>query len=120
MTDFTTETETDFTRKNLPPLSDHAFWRNLRVQTNTTKPMSQIASELGVDLDDLCAWIMAYTEKTPKKQKEYVNRDSEPVNENSQYPASQSAQRFAAWRKAQEGAASTRRMLALSHSVGAE
>ena len=27
MSDFTTESETDFTRKNLPPLSDHAFWR---------------------------------------------------------------------------------------------
>jgi hypothetical protein len=119
MTDFTTETETDFTRKNLPPLSDAAFWRNLRTQTNTTKPMSQIAAELGVDLDDLCAWIMAYTDKPARKPKEYINRDSAPAV-HERYTTSQSAQRFAAWRKAQEGAASTRRMLALSHSVGAE
>lgn len=110
MSDFTTETETDFTRKNLPPLSDAAFWRNLRVQSNTTKPMSQIASELGVDLDDLCAWIMAYTAK-PQKRKEYVNRDSQPSVQHEHYTTSQSAKRFAAWRKAQAGAAETRRLL---------
>lgn len=119
MSDFTTETETDFTRKNLPPLSDAAFWRNLRVQSNTTKPMSQIAAELGVDLDDLCAWIMAYTDK-PQKKKEYVNRDSEPTAKHEHYTTSKDAQRFAAWRKQQQGAMETRRMLALSHSVGAE
>lgn len=110
MTTFTTETETDFTRKNLPPLDDHAFWRMLRVQCNTTKPMSRIAAELGVDPDDLCAWIMAYTEKTPAKKKEYVNRDSQPAAL-EHYTLSRSAQRFAAWRKAQAGAAETRRML---------
>lgn len=56
----------------------------------------------------------------PQKQKAYVNRDSEPTAKHEHYTTSKDAQRFAAWRKAQEGAASTRRMLALSHSVGAE
>lgn len=114
MSDFTTETEIDFTRKNLPPLSDAAFWRNLRVQTNTSKPMSRIAAELGVDLDDLCAWIMCYAAKPASKKKEYVNRDSQPALL-ERYTSSQSAQRFAAWRRQQEGAAATRRMLELSH-----
>lgn len=118
MSDFTTETETDFTRKNLPPLSDAAFWRNLRVQTNTSKPMSQIASELGVDIDDLCSWIMAYTAK-PKKTKAYVNRDSPAVEfslvDKDRFGTSKSAQRFAAWRKQQEGAKATRLLLEAAH-----
>lgn len=114
MSDFTTEFETDFTRKNLPPLTDHAFWRMLRVQCNTNKPMSRIAADLGVDIDDLCAWMMAYTEKVPVKKKPYVNRDSQPAA-HEHYTLSKSAQRFAAWRKQQAGAAETRRMLELAH-----
>lgn len=114
MSDFTTETETDFTRKNLPPTTDGAFWRMLRVQCNTNKPMSRIAAELGVDLDDLCAWMMAYTGK-PKKQKPYVNRNSPAIEFSSvdkdRYGSSKSAQRFAAWRRQQEGAKATRLML---------
>lgn len=97
---------------NLPPLNDHAFWRLLRVQCNCDKPMSQIASELGVDVDDLCAWIMDY--KAPKN-KPYINRQSPPLAhshvDKDRYSAPQAAQRFANWRKAREGAAQTRRML---------
>lgn len=100
-------TDTHWEGKNLPPLSDHAFMRLLRVQVHTTKPMSQIASELGVDLDDLMLWIMDYTAK-PKKQKPYVNRQSPPLAyadpDRSHWSAPQTAQRFANWRKAQEGA----------------
>lgn len=109
---FTTEKETSFTRAGLPEITDHAFMRMLRLQCNTTKPMSRIAAELGVEVDALCAWIMAYTDK-PAKQKAHYNRDSPPaVHEH--YTTSRSAQRFAAWRKQQQGAIETRRMLELS------
>lgn len=95
---------------NLPPLNDHAFWRNLRVQCNCDKPMSRIASELGVDVDELCAWIMAY--KAPKN-KPYVNRESVPTFApvSRQGDQTEDVKRFAAWRKAQKGAAETRLML---------
>lgn len=118
---FTTETETDFTRKNLPPLTDHAFMRALRLQCNTTKPMSRIAAELGVDVDALCAWIMAYTAKPKAKAKPYVNRQSPAIEyshvDKDRYGASRTAQRFAAWRKQQEGARATRLMLEAADGV---
>lgn len=108
MSDFTTETETDFTRKNLPPLTDHAFWRMLRVQCNTTKPMSRIAAELGVDVDDLCAWIMAYTEKPAHKPKEYQSKVAEAIGDPKRpgsgwSPAAQ-VRRQTAWQRQRDGA----------------
>lgn len=115
MSSFTTETETDFTRKNLPPLSDHAFWRMLRLQCNTNKPMTRIAAELGVDIDDLCAWMMAYTEKPQHKAKEYQSKVAGAIGApnrpgNSWSPAAQ-VRRQTAWARQREGAAATRRML---------
>jgi hypothetical protein len=107
------ETETNFARKGLPPLTDHAFMRMLRIQCNTTKPMTRIAAELGVDVDDLCAWIMAY--KEPRKARPYENKGAGPIGEpkrpgNSWSPAAQ-ARRQAAWLRQRDGAAATRRML---------
>lgn len=95
------------TSKNLPPLSDHAFMRTIRQQVATPKPMSRIALELGVDVDDLCAWIMAYKEP---KRKPYVNRMSEPVTYAGRAIRSdddyrKAAARYAAWKRAKEGAA---------------
>ena len=107
------ETDIDFTRKNLPPLTDHAFWRMLRVQCNTTKPMSRIAAELGVDVDDLCAWIMAYRE--PRKAKEYQAKYGPPIGApkrpgNSWTPAAQSL-RHNAWQRQHDGAAAARKAI---------
>ncbi len=102
--------------KNLPPITDHAFMRMLRDQCRTTKPMSRIAAELGVDVDDLCAWIMEYA--PPKRQKPYVNRQSPPLAyadpDRSHWSATTNAQRFMNWQKAQKGAAETIRMLEMS------
>ena len=100
--------------KNLPPLDDHRFWHMLQDQCRTPKPMSRIAAELGVDIDDLCEWMMAYTSK-PKSQKTYVNRLSEPA-ENNYYPLSKDAQRFAAWRRAKAGAMEALRALEADQS----
>jgi len=98
------------TSKNLPEITDHAFMRMLREQCATTKPMSRIALELGVDVDDLCAWIMEYRE--PHKPKAYLHRDGPPITYGdktvtSHYSMSKAGQRFANWRKAQEGAKAT-------------
>lgn len=96
--------------KNLPPLSDHAFMRLLRVQVHTTKPMSQIASDLGVDLDDLMLWIMEY--KDPRK-KEYQNKGAGPIGEpkrpgNGWSPA-EHVRRQTAWEREQAGVAEARK-----------
>lgn len=111
----TTERETDFTRKGLPPLTDHAFMRNLRLQCNTSKPMAKIAAELGVDVGDLCDWIMAYTDK-PAKRKEYQNKGAGALGEPARgggsgwSPAAQ-VRRQTAWQRQRDGAAATLRML---------
>lgn len=50
--------------------NDRELWKLVRRRVNQLPsiPMTQIAAELGVDIDDLCAWIMAYTEPKPKPQ----------------------------------------------------
>lgn len=101
---------------NLPPITDHAFMRMLRDQCNTPKPMSRIASELGVDVDALCEWIMAYKEP---RQQQYQNKGAGPIladhaGDPDPWSLPANAKRFAAWRKAQAGAAETRRMLEIT------
>lgn len=97
---------------NLPPLTDHAFMREIRrlVKAEPPKPMTRIAADLGVDVDDLCAWIMAYKEP---KRKAYVNRMSEPVTYAGRSIRSdddyrKAAAKFAAWKRQHDGAAETR------------
>ena len=100
--------ENPWAGKNLPPITDHAFWRMLRVQCNTDKPMAQIASELGVDVGDLCDWIMRYRE--PKKvDKPLSNAKYGPAIAPDRSPGA-NARDFIAWKKQHEGAAATRRM----------
>lgn len=100
---------------NLPPLTDHAFMRLVRKRCeDMSRSMAEIAAELGCTPDELCRWIMAYRE--PRKDKAYVNRDSGPIFAVGSMAADPgtNARRFSAWRKAQAGAAATRRMLELS------
>lgn len=80
--------------KNLPPISDHAFMRLLRVQVHTTKPLARIASELGVDLHDLMDWIDQY--KDPPKLK----RDAPLANAKYGPPIGQPKRATGGWSRA--------------------
>lgn len=97
--------------KPMPPITDHVYFRQLREQCLSMKPMDQIAAELDVDVNEMLRWIMAY--KAPHKPKEYLNRNSvaadakKPTSDRWSMPAQ--AQRFASWRKATQGAAAARR-----------
>lgn len=107
-------TDTHWEGKNLPPLSDHAFMRLLRVQVHTTKPMSQIASELGVDLDDLMLWIMDY--KDPKKTA-YQNKGAAPIGRTQRaggngWSLAEQSRRQSAWERQHAGAAEARKATA--------
>ena len=63
---------------NLPPLNDHAFFREVRRHCeDMSRSMSEIAADLGVDVDDLCRWIMAY--KAPKAHKTVDNSKYGPA-----------------------------------------
>ena len=103
---------------NLPPLTDHMFWFNLGVQCNTTKSLSRIASDLGVDVDELVAWIEAYREPTAPKQPSDAKYGAPIGNVHNgggaEWSLPKNAQRFAAWRKQQAGAAEARRLLEAS------
>lgn len=90
---------------------DHERMRLIRARVNAGKPMSAIAAEIGEDLDDLVKWIMTYKEP---KRKPYVNRSTEPVYVSNEVyrPDTFNSRRFAAWRKAKEGAAAARKAIA--------
>lgn len=100
--------------KNLPDITDHAFMKMLREQCNSTKPMAKIAAELGVDVGDLCDWIMAYTAKPKRQPKPVENSGYTPVAHlggGDDWALSRNARKFESWRRAKEGAAATIRML---------
>lgn len=90
-------TDSPYIGKNLPPLSDHAFMRLLRVQVHTTKPLERIASELGVDLGDLMNWIDQY--KDPPKLK----RDAPLANAKYGPPIGQPKRASTGWSLAEQG-----------------
>lgn len=99
---------------NLPPITDHAFMRLVRKRCeDMSRSMAEIAEELGCTPDELCRWIMAYRQP---KNRPYISRDSIPIYHVGSQAADpgMNARRFAAWRKAQMGAAETRRMLEAS------
>jgi len=102
---------------NLPPITEHAFMREIRKLVNATppKPMTRIASDLGVDVDELCAWVMEYKEP---KRKAYQHRDGMPLPEQSlpqreHWGLSGDAQRLANWRRQKEAAAAARKSIAI-------
>lgn len=88
------------------PQTDAELWAYVRgrVDARPAVSMAKIAEELGVGVDDLCAWVMAYS--APKRDKTALNRrGSLPalVSDNmvsTHWPASHNAQRFANWRRA--------------------
>ena len=65
--------------ENRPSIHDHDLMRMVRARVNQDPPipMTQIASEVGYDVDVLCAWIMAY--KEPKKHKPVDNSKYGPA-----------------------------------------
>jgi hypothetical protein len=73
-----------------------------RVKQDPPIPMTQIARELGFDVDDLCAWIVAYRE--PRRPKAYLRRDGPPIA--ALNPADK--QRLANWQRQREAAAEAR------------
>jgi hypothetical protein len=94
---------------------DHELMRLIRARVNQNPPipMSQIAAELGVDIDELCAFIMAY--KEPRQRKAFDNRSYGPPiarvtpGNVDHWSQPEQAQRFLNWRRARDGAAQARR-----------
>lgn len=91
--------------------TNHELWRLVQKRVAEPIPMTQIAAELGFDVDELCAWIMAYRE--PKRRK-YVGRDGPaitwrdvPIRDN--HDMSAAGQRFANWKRAHDAAAEARK-----------
>lgn len=94
---------------------NHELMGLVRERINTGYPMTGIAKEVGVDINDLCDWIMRVYREPKKRRTPYVNRMSEPVvyRSPSRKPLSmrESAQKFAAYKRLQDGARATREAL---------
>ena len=87
----------------------HDLMRLIRKRVEAGYPMTMIAAELGYDVDDICAWIMAYRE--PKRHR-YVNRASPAdLHQPARTVEQREAAKFAAWKRQHDGAARTRRGL---------
>lgn len=91
----------------------HELMRLIRKRVEQQKPMTQIASELGVDVDDLCDFIMKY--KEPRRSK-YVRKADPPIASagkpiRNHWEMSEEAQRFSTWKRQREAAAEARRQL---------
>lgn len=90
--------------------TDHELMQLIRNRVEQGIPMSQIASEIGVETDDLCDWIMQY--KEPRRRRS-VRKDDPPIKVNDKpivnhWSLSQAAQRFANWQKSRDGARQAR------------
>lgn len=94
--------------------TNHDLMRLVEARVDSGRAMTTIAAEIGVHVDDLCHWILSVY-REPRKPKVY-HRPSMPAigfsqQETARWSASEDARRFAAWKKARDGAAATRRML---------
>jgi hypothetical protein len=84
-----------------------------RANERPAVPWEEIAEELGVAVQDLLNWFLAY--RQPKRDRHQLARKgSMPMllatnPSGGQYTLSRDAQRFANWRRASVGAAAARR-----------
>jgi hypothetical protein len=91
----------------------HELMRLIRKRVDQQIPMTQIASELGVDVDDLCEFIFKYKEP---RRRPYVRKSDPPITIDDSpirdhWSLSQVAQRFANWKRQHDGAAEARARL---------
>lgn len=88
---------------NLPPITDHEFWKELRVRLlDYSKPMPAIAAELGCDCRDLCKWVELY--QPPKRE---TRSGVLAAQISAHAPIASKGEKFQAWRKARDGASKT-------------
>lgn len=96
--------------------NNHDLWQYLQRRVRDPAPMATIAAELGLDVDALCAWMLAYTGPRHRaKQVRDTTSYGPPVgitpveDEDGEFRTSKDAQRFANWRRATAAAAKARR-----------
>lgn len=86
---------------------DKELWALVQKRVNQVPaiPMTQIAREIGVDVDDLCAWIMRY--RSPRNQAFMANKGAKAQGDGWSVTAQD--QRYQNWKRARDGAAATLR-----------
>jgi hypothetical protein len=83
-------------------------------QRDPVVPIAMIAWDLGVTVDELCKWIMAY--KEPRKPKAYQSPrfpaiGAPLVKSAPEWAQGDSTRRFLAWKRAHDGAVKARKAL---------
>lgn len=83
-----------------------------RLNAKPIEPIDIIASDIGVTVDELCRWVIAYRapkHKRPPYQSPKLAPIAQPRRDTGPVEArSHDAQRFLAWKKASEGAREAR------------
>lgn len=111
----TTESETNPTGILTP--TNHDLMALVKARVDADYPMTFIAQELGVDVDDLVHWILKeYREPKLRKHKPYQNKGADALGEpkrpgNSWSPAAQ-VRRQTAWQREHDGVAAARKAMA--------
>ena len=94
--------------------TNHDLMRLVKARIDSGRAMTVIAAEIGVHVDDLCQWILT-SYREPRKAKVYHRPEMPAIGYSNQeaavWSASEDARRFAAWKKARDGAAETRRLI---------
>ena len=96
---------------------NHELMAFVRERISHGYPMTGIAHELKLDVNDLCDWIMKVYREPKKKRTPYLNRGSPAASYTapSRAPISTrgDARRLANWKRQREAAAAARKSIAV-------
>jgi len=82
--------------------SNHELMKAVRASVHAGAPMASIAEALGLNVDELCHWILDVYQAPPKPSTRKI--EPEPELDTRHWSLSQQAQRFANWRRAKAAA----------------
>ena len=104
---------TDEYTRNMLCADNHALFDKVRDRLNARpiEPIDIIARDIGVTVDDLCRWFIAY--KAPRKPKAYQSPNFPAIGQpkvanGPSWTQDDNSRRFLAWKRAKDGAKAAR------------
>ncbi|MFD1945051.1 hypothetical protein [Paradevosia shaoguanensis] len=87
---------------------DHALWKLVRKRVEQKRSWEQIAAEVGCEAMELVEWVnWLYTPPPEAKPKDTISYAGVKIVDPGVRSDSESARRFAAWKRQHDGAAKT-------------
>lgn len=67
--------------------TNHDLYKLFKARCDAGYPVTMIAAEIGIHVDDLCDWVLkVYREPKPHKQKPYESKDGTPIGRPMKVP----------------------------------